>query len=92
MQICVIYWFLIYDQEVWQNIYFVHMQEYFRVFPRKQILILNLETHSKNMKSSMEKVYAFLEVGTYNRYRIAQSPGVNQKIIWPNIGFCFVNT
>ncbi|XP_052773663.1 carbohydrate sulfotransferase 15-like isoform X2 [Mya arenaria] len=48
---------------VWPNIYHVHLQEYFRVFPRKQILVLNIESYSKDIRAAMEKVYAFLELG-----------------------------
>ncbi|XP_060601280.1 carbohydrate sulfotransferase 15-like [Ruditapes philippinarum] len=46
------------------GVYHLHLKEYFRVFPREQILVIKLEDFSRNTASYMQQIFSFLEIKT----------------------------
>ncbi|KAL4218469.1 hypothetical protein ACF0H5_023203 [Mactra antiquata] len=44
------------------GIYYVHIMEYLRVFPRDQVMVIKLEDFSKNSEVYMKDVFNFLEL------------------------------
>ena len=49
---------------VW-GFYAIFLQDWFQVFPRDQILILQTEEYSENMTKQLDKVFSFLGVRKY---------------------------
>ncbi|XP_052788433.1 carbohydrate sulfotransferase 15-like [Mya arenaria] len=47
---------------VWLGLYAVFLEDYYRVFPREQILVLSLETCSQDFALCLQRTYDFLEV------------------------------
>ena len=45
------------------GIYFIHLLEWYRVFPEEQIMILRLEDYSANRAKATLNVYDFLTLG-----------------------------
>ena len=41
------------------------MLEYFRVFPRDQVMVIPMEDYSNNTAAYMKKVFKFLELSKY---------------------------
>ncbi|XP_060583714.1 carbohydrate sulfotransferase 15-like [Ruditapes philippinarum] len=49
------------------GVYHQHLKEYFRVFPRNQVMVIKLEDFSNNTVSYMENVFSFLDISKLNR-------------------------
>ena len=52
---------------LWAGIYFIHLQEWLRVFPKSQILIFRFEDYIKSRFRTSLQVFDFLTLGTYRR-------------------------
>ena len=48
-----------------KGIYFVQLQEWFRVFPRDQIMILRLEDYTLQRTQTVQKIYSFLDFSKF---------------------------
>ncbi|XP_053381732.1 carbohydrate sulfotransferase 15-like [Mercenaria mercenaria] len=44
------------------GVYFLHLKEFLRVFPRKQIFVIKLEDFSQNTVSYMRRIFSFLKI------------------------------
>ncbi|XP_045182321.2 carbohydrate sulfotransferase 15-like [Mercenaria mercenaria] len=75
----------LYDEGIIRNLwvpisgsfYSVHLQEWLKVFPRKQIFILRTEEYSQNIADSLLRIFRFLHLDplpTRDLYRIANMP------------------
>ena len=45
--------------------YYIYLLDWFRVFPKEQILVIRMEDYSANMEKVMQKVYKFLNLSEY---------------------------
>lgn len=52
------------------GIYHIHLKEFFRVFPRDQILILKLEDYSKSPEAAMKKIFGFLDLSNSAKLKL----------------------
>ncbi|XP_060575704.1 carbohydrate sulfotransferase 15-like isoform X2 [Ruditapes philippinarum] len=59
------------------GVYHLHLKEYFRVFPREQVMVIKLEDFSNNTYSYMKQIFSFLEISTLKAKDL-------QKIADPN--------
>ncbi|XP_052761564.1 carbohydrate sulfotransferase 15-like [Mya arenaria] len=44
------------------GVYHLHLKEYFRVFPKQQILVIKMEDYSKHTSEHLSKIFDFLNV------------------------------
>lgn len=64
------------------SMYYVHILRWFSIFPRNQILLLRLEDLVSNSSGSMNKVWSFLEVATFDKViqsKVNQNPWIRNK-------------
>ena len=47
------------------GIYHIHLKEFFRVFPREQVLVVKLEEYSKDPASAMDNIFRFLDLSKF---------------------------
>ncbi|KAL4240806.1 Carbohydrate sulfotransferase 15 [Mactra antiquata] len=61
------------------GMYYIHLQEYFRVFPRNQTMVIKLEDYSLNLLTYMREVFSFLGLAPLNESLMLQIANPSKK-------------
>ena len=54
--------FVLFQVRLYIGIYFIHLQDWFRVFPRDQVFVIQLEDYTNHRTETVRKLYDFLDL------------------------------